>query len=899
MAAKTHEIAFKIVGNLGKRFTGAFAKAAKAMGSLNDEINETNKKAAQIGHIRQLRKEVGLAKIAYNDATSKVEALKPALESSYRTLNKLKTVQEEARLGIIKYGTEASKLDSKVSKNRTELQRLEKELVDLKEGMKTAKQPTLDQLVAIKKLTKQIYNLRYRTKQASKSAEEARVSQNNYKNILLNTSTAIKSTEERLSKQRAEFDKARVAADKATTALKKQRQSLQNIEKQYGTTDKKLSELIKKQNELTKSANRAAAAQRMLSRATELKDQASSKMSSAAMTAGVVGAATVGSVVFPIKEAMKMEDAMADIRKVTDLNEAELGGLQNKLEKMSLSIPLAADGLAEIAASAAQSGINAKSLDTFTEQAAKMATAFDITAADAGEMMAKWKSGMGLTENQTYKLADAVNYLSNNDAARAAQIGDVIKRYGALGRVSGLAAEQTAALATSVIAAGAEPEAAATAIKALMREMGQGGSMNPVQKAAFKHAKLDPIKLQRDIQENAPEAIIGALTSIRDNVEKHRQNQYLSVMFGDEAARAVGPMLSNLEGLKKNFSLVAKESNYAGSMQKEYLNRLSTASNSVELFKNAISYVSRAIGQPLLGPLKTIVKMLIPIATVIGNFIKTFPILTSIIVIGGLAIGTLITVLFALSAAFWAVNWSIQQYRITCVTLWKIKRFLINSEILHKIALIASAVATKLFTGAMLVWKAVCIVVTAAQWAWNAALTANPIGIVIVLIGALVAAGVALWKNWDKMKEKCKELWQSIRSFFNNISGMWEGIVNIWNNITGFFGGGKKKVEIESKVNAAVSNVPKMAKGGIATKPTLAMIGEGRESEAVLPLSKLKSMLGGTRGENEIHISFAPVININGNATLSDIERGLLAGQNNLKKELDKLFKNNRRLSYS
>lgn len=42
---------------------------------------------------------------------------------------------------------------------------------------------------------------------------------------------------------------------------------------------------------------------------------------------------------------------------------------------------------------------------------------------------------------------------------------------------------------------------------------------------------------------------------------------------------------------------------------------------------------------------------------------------------------------------------------------------------------------------------------TAAQWAYNAALTANPIGIVVVAIAGLVAGLVLLWKNSQKARE--------------------------------------------------------------------------------------------------------------------------------------------------
>lgn len=49
--------------------------------------------------------------------------------------------------------------------------------------------------------------------------------------------------------------------------------------------------------------------------------------------------------------------------------------------------------------------------------------------------------------------------------------------------------------------------------------------------------------------------------------------------------------------------------------------------------------------------------------------------------------------------------------------------------------------------------------------------------------------------------------------------------------------------------------IPGLAAGGIVTAPTLAVVGEGREPEAVLPLSKLDAMLGGGGGGVTINVT--------------------------------------------
>lgn len=72
-------------------------------------------------------------------------------------------------------------------------------------------------------------------------------------------------------------------------------------------------------------------------------------------------------------------------------------------------------------------------------------------------------------------------------------------------------------------------------------------------------------------------------------------------------------------------------------------------------------------------------------------------------------------------------------------------------------ALTAYHVITKAIIIAKYAW-------TAAQWALNAALNANPIGLIVLGIGALIAAGVFLMKNWDDVKLAGQMVWNGILS---------------------------------------------------------------------------------------------------------------------------------------
>ena len=74
----------------------------------------------------------------------------------------------------------------------------------------------------------------------------------------------------------------------------------------------------------------------------------------------------------------------------------------------------------------------------------------------------------------------------------------------------------------------------------------------------------------------------------------------------------------------------------------------------------------------------------------------------------------------------------------------------------------AGTAATAAHTAATTAATATTGGMTAAQTALNAVMNLCPIIMIVALIGGLIAAGVALYKNWDTVKEKLSELWSTL-----------------------------------------------------------------------------------------------------------------------------------------
>ena len=111
--------------------------------------------------------------------------------------------------------------------------------------------------------------------------------------------------------------------------------------------------------------------------------------------------------------------------------------------------------------------------------------------------------------------------------------------------------------------------------------------------------------------------------------------------------------------------------------------------------------------------------------------------------------------------AMYAKDFVVNLAKGTAELIKQAAQFAINTA-----AKIADTVAQAAQTAATVAWNVVCTVATAVTTALGAAFTflTSPIGLVIIAIGLLIAAGVLLYKHWDEISAKAKEIWEAIKN---------------------------------------------------------------------------------------------------------------------------------------
>ena len=277
-------------------------------------------------------------------------------------------------------------------------------------------------------------------------------------------------------------------------------------------------------------------------------------------------------------------------------------------------------------------------------------------------------------------------------------------------------------------------------------------------------------------------AIFTAL--VKPSSEATEMAQAMGIQFDAAAIKAAGgfqSFLTNLDGTVKAYAaangMIAEEiygklfgSAEAlraliplnGELADTYRNNVSAMADSggtIDAAFESMSGSGEAVTQMLQNQLSSMFSWIGAIASAAQPYVTYIALAgqaTSGLVLFGQGIALASKAVWAFSAAKWAdiKAWVAFAAATVRSTVASIASRAVNIQLTA--AIIASAVAQKAVALASKTW-------TVAQWALNVALSANPVGIVIMAIAALVAIVVLAYKKSDTFRAICDKVWGVVK----------------------------------------------------------------------------------------------------------------------------------------
>lgn len=551
-------------------------------------------------------------------------------------------------------------------------------------------------------------------------------------------------------------------AIKNASAVGKVVKDFSNLEKIAAKTKLGISGLQKELNTLKLNANLRA----------ELKAQRKGLQDEFLSLGNVIRGGIIGK---GLGEAISFESAMADVRKVVNFDEGDdIKKMSADILKMSQTLPVTANELAAIAAAGGQIGLGSKDVREFTGLVTKMKVAFDMSAEDVGDSVAKIKNILGISLKDMEDLGDSINNLSDNSASKAREIIDVMKRTAAAGKQIGFTKEQIAALSSSFISLGKGPEVAGTAINSLYRVLATADNMGTKTESAFAKLGISGAFLKQASFDDPQKALDMFLQRI-SKLDQKEQMGVLVDIFGREFADDMATLVGGLDTYKEALKNAGDEAK-KGSLQREFDTRAATTENSIILMKNAFNSLAVNLGSVFLPAISWV-------SAGISYLVNSITYITGLVpglngVLGGL-IATFLLAKPAVLAYAIAKNYLKDCTILLKSALIKTRIHLLafrNSCILSNITLKAKTVTTTIYTTSL---KALSFVLGGLNKVFKAvangirvlsvAMMSNPIG--LILGGIAIVAGLII-ANWDKVKS-----W--FKSFIEWLKPVWEPIYNV------------------------------------------------------------------------------------------------------------------------
>lgn len=654
---------------------------------------------------------------------------------------------------------------------------------------------------------------------------------------------------------------------------------------------------------------------------------ARSDLGSTMATTAVMAAPLVGM----LSKATDFEAVMSKVKAITVSDDKAMQQLTDTARELGEKTMFSATQAGEAMTYLGMAGWNSQQIMAGMPGLLNLAAASNTDLARTADIVSDDLTAFGLSAEHAGHMADVFAKTTTKTNTTVEMLGETMKYAAPVAHAFGASLEETAALTGLMANSGIKASAAGTALRSgflrlagtsskstkAIEEMGLSLSEATAQQEEAR-AALDSLGIAMN-DTNGPRkmsAIVRDLADRTKDMSKEQKLSTLATIFGTNAASAWVAVIDQGPDALDNLTKELENSDGAAATMAETMQN--NAHGAMTRLQSATESVAISIGSTMLPTLADLGDSLANEAAYVSKVASEHPELTEAIIKTSVAVAGMVIAYKAARAVYYSVVAAQAAYKL-----------MMESE---RVATIRSTIASGVHRAGMVASSIAMYATAAAQWALNAAMSANPIALVIIAIVALIAAFVwlgthfqavsdfctSMWEsptaaiiafmagpigwliyaamgliaNWDQVKAWFTLLWEdpkaALGQFYDwvmsKLGGLFDWISEKWEWVRSIF---SKPIQarVEGTATANGQTVQRNAKGGIYGKGAFLTTFAEESDEAAIPINgtpraealwrQTGAMMGLFPGEGNSAVSVSAPINItiNGNADASAVQQ--------------------------
>lgn len=527
--------------------------------------------------------------------------------------------------------------------------------------------------------------------------------------------------------------------------------------------------------------------------------------SNVATGAGVAGGVIAGGFLVAVKSAADFEQGLSEIQATSGATTGEMDKIHDAALRIGKDTSFSATEAASAMSELSKAGVSVHDiLNGAADATVALAAAGGVDLPEAATIASNAMNQFGLTAQELPNIADKIAGAANASAIDVSDFGYSLSQVGAVAKLAGVNFDDTATAIAVMGNAGIKGSDAGTSLKTMLM------NLSPQTKKA-KEEMMDLGIITADGSNKFYDAqgklkslseISGILQDSLKGLTNEQKQNALATLFGSDAIRGAAVLAGQgSEGFDKMAASIAKVK--AADVAKV---RMDNMKGSIQALSGSAETLAITIGEKIV-PVLT--KMIDGISKAVDAFINMDAGQRNALVAAAAITGGLLLLVAATIKTVQAIQATVATFRAIAAVVGGARAVMAG----YAAASYGSAAATYAQTVAgklgVLAFKAQQVAVkaaTAAQWLFNAALDANPIGLIIIAIAAVVAAlvyfftqtklGREIWANfvqflqeaWTNIVAFATTAWGGIADFFTSLwTGIQQGVATAWGAIVSFF----------------------------------------------------------------------------------------------------------------